>query len=107
MAHLIAHGRPPTAVWAAQNACPPKMPAKESRLNVGLRQSRQVKKTYNAGRLRSEPGIAEKAIEIASEVLDTDLTEVLETVQTTASDAVLTTQGAIQVSTLHRSSERP
>lgn len=45
---------------------------------------------------RSEPGLADKAVEIAEKVLDTDLKEVLETVQTASSDAVVTTAEAIQ-----------
>ena len=48
-------------------------------------------------RRRSEPGLADKAVEFAKEVLETDLSEVLDTVQTAGSDAVITTTEALQV----------
>ncbi len=98
MSGLVAHGRPPTAsLWVAkpatllQTRAKRRWPSTPFELNWLKTSTRQIWK------LRSEPGLAEKAIEIASEVLDTDLTEVIETVQTTATDAAVSTQAAFQV----------
>lgn len=95
MAGMIAHGRPPTTSWSIKVQCLQPVRAKRSR--PSSTSQCQQKRRRHPWRLNSEPGLAEKAIEIASEVLDTDLTEVIETVQSTASEAVVSTQGAIQV----------
>lgn len=87
---LVAYGRPPPRELALSNAAEKKCFAglKRSTLDVAGRREVQA---------RSGPGIADKAVELAKEVLDTDLSEVLETVQTASSDAVITTTEAIQV----------
>lgn len=97
MAEIMAQGRPPTPAFSAKSQ---RLPFQRGVLTRrcgrrGLAQGKRPLK--NLWKTNSEPGIAEKAIEIASEVLDTDLTEVIETVQASASDAVVTTQGAFTV----------
>ena len=99
MSGLVAQGRPPTgSLWGVKSATPLQARAKRSQSSSALELSRLKKTSQHLWKLKSEPGLAEKAIEIASEVLDTDLTEVIETVQTTATDAAVTTQAAFQVS---------
>ena len=101
MSGLVAQGRPPTgSIWStmpAMPAMPLQICTKQYRPSSSSGFSRLKRTTQHLWKLKSEPGIAEKAIEIASEVLDTDLTEVIETVQTTATDAAVTTQAALQV----------
>lgn len=95
----MAHGRPPTVFCSAASSSTASQYAKltvSSRI-CGLQYRHPGRQQPCRWIIRSEPGLAEKAVEIAKEVLDTDLTEVLETVQTTTSEAVITTQGAIQV----------
>lgn len=98
MSGIVAQGRPPTgSLWGSKTAKPLQTRAKQDRTSSSFGPSRLQKTSQHLWKLKSEPGIAEKAIEIASEVLDTDLTEVIETVQTTATDAAVTTQAAFQV----------
>ena len=98
MSGIVAQGRPPTgSLWGTLSAQPLQTRAKQYRASGSSGPSRLKKTTQHPWKLKSEPGLAEKAIEIASEVLDTDLTEVIETVQTTATDAAVTTQAAFQV----------
>ena len=86
---VIALGRPPTVErpdWQ------PKYVSCMQRRGVRSRER-------GGGRIRSEPGFADKAVELAEKVLDADLKDVLETVQTASSDALVTTEAALQVST--------
>ena len=99
MSGLVAQGRPPTGLlWGIKTTTPLPARAKRSQSSSALELSLLKMTSQHMWKLKSEPGLAEKAIEIASEVLDTDLTEVIETVQTTATDAAVTTQAAFQVS---------